>query len=420
MRFVRLRPRGVLSALPDFRRLWAAQTVSVFGDQISILALPLAAVLVLDASAAEMGLLAAAGWMPHLLFSLVAGLVVDSAERRARIVIAADVARAAALLTVPAAYWLDALTMAHLLVVAFAVGTLTVLFDVAMSGYFPRVVPREHIVEAQGSFGATRSLSYIAGPSLAGVLVQVLSAPVAVLADALSFLLSGAFIARIRAVEPPREARGHESIRARLAAGFRYTLGHPILRAATGATSVINFFNLGFNAIVVLYLSRELELEAGLIGLVFGAGAIGALLGSLVAAPIGRRIGVGPAIVVGSLLFPLPLLAFPLADGPTPLVVVVLIAGEFLAGVGVMLFDVNQNSLIVLVTPDRMRPLQMSTMRFFVYGVRPLGALAGGFLGAALGLRTALFVTAALTTLGVLFLLFSPVRTLRELPADPG
>ena len=406
--------------MPDFRRLWAAQTASVFGDQVSALALPLAAVLVLDASAVQMGVLAAAGWLPHLLFSLAAGLVVDAAARRRPMVVAADVARAAALVTVPAAYWADALTIEHLLAVAFVVGTFTVLFDVAMSGYFPRVVPREHIVEAQGKFGATRSLSYVAGPSAAGLLVQVLTAPVAVLADGLSFLVSGAFLARIRAVEPLREAEEHETIRARLASGFRFTLGHPILRAAVGCTSVVNFFNLGFSAIVVLYLSRELELPAGLIGIIFGAGAVGALAGSFVAAPIGRRIGIGPAIVLGSLLFPLPLLAFPLATGPRPLIVALLILGEFGAGLGVMLFDVNQNSLIVLVTPDRMRPRQMATMRFFVYGVRPLGALAGGVFGELLGLRGALVLTSAAAALGVVFLLASPVRTLRELPADPG
>jgi MFS family permease len=335
-------------------------------------------------------------------------------------VVAADIARAGALLTVPLAYWADVLTIEHLLAVAFVVGTFTVLFDVAMSGYFPRVVPREHIMEAQGHFGATRSLSYIAGPSVTGFLVQLLSAPVAVLADAVSFLVSGAFIARIRAVEPSREPEEHESIRARLASGFRFTLGHPILRAAIGVTSVINFFNLGFSAIVVLYLARELELEAGLIGIVFGAGAVGALIGSLIAAPIGRRIGIGPVIIVGSLVFPLSLLAFPLADGPKALVVAFLIVGEFGAGLGVMLFDVNQNSLIVLVTPDRMRPRQMATMRFFVYGVRPLGALAGGLFGELLGLRGALFLTTSAAALGVGFLLASPVRTLRELPADPG
>ena len=301
----------------------------------------------------------------------------------------------------PVAYWADALTIEHLLAVAFVVGTFTVLFDVAMSGYFPRVVPREHIVEAQGHFGATRSLSYIAGPSVSGFLVQALTAPVAVLADAVSFLVSGAFIARIRATEPPPEPGEPETIRARLASGFRFTLGHPILRAAIGCTSVVNFFNLGFGAIVVLYLARDLELEAGLIGVIFGAGAVGALLGSLIAARVGRRIGIGPAIIVGSLLFPLSLLAFPFAGGPKPLVVALLILGEFVAGLGVMLFDVNQNSLIVLVTPDRMRPRQMATMRFFVYGVRPLGALAGGLFGEALGLRGALFLTTTASALGV-------------------
>ncbi len=420
MRLARLRPTGALWADRDFRKLWAAQSVSVFGDQISALALPLVAVVVLDASASQMGLLTAAGWAPHLVLSLAVGLVVDAAATRRRMLVLADLARAVSLATVPFAYWLDVLTMAQLLAVAFVVGGFTVLFDVAHGAYFLRIVPRTAVMEAQSRFSASRSISYIAGPSTSGLLVQALTAPVAVVADALSFVVSAGFLARIEATEPPPEPRTEEGVRSRLAAGFRFTLGHPILRAGIGATSTINFFNLAFGAIVVLFLVRELDLEPGVIGVVFGAGAVGALVGALVAAPIGRRIGIGPAIVAGSVLFPLALLLFPAARGPDALVVALLVVGEFAAGIGVMLFDVNQNSLTLLLTPDRMRPRQMATARFFNYGVRPLGALFGGFLAEAVGLRTALWVTGVATLLGVLWLLASPVRTLREPPAEPA
>lgn len=410
------RARGELWREPEFLKLWAGQTVSVFGDQITVLALPLAAVLTLDASAAQMGLLAAASWAPHLLFSLPAGLWVDRAPSRRRIMVAADVGRALVLATVPIAAWLGLLTIEQLLGVAFAIGALTVAFDVAQSAFFLRIVRREHVVEAQSKMMVSRSGSYIAGPSLAGFLVQLITAPAALLADAFSFVASAAFIGRIRAVEPAPEASNGERVWRRLADGFRFTLGHPILRAGIGCTSTVNFFNLGFGAIVVLYLAEELELEPGLIGIVFGAGAVGALVGAFLAASAGRRLGIGPAIVVGSILFPAALLLFPLAAGPEPVVVGMLLAGEFLAGIGVMLFDVNQNSLMLLVTPDRMRPRQMATTRFFVYGIRPLGALFGGALATAIGLRGALWVTGLGAVLGVVWLLVSPVRSLREVP----
>jgi MFS family permease len=412
------RLRGALWHEPEFLKLWAAQTVSVFGDQISLLAIPLVAVLTLDASAAEMGLLTAAAWAPHLLFSLPAGLWVDRAASRRRVMIVADVARALVLATVPIAVWLDLLTIAQLLAVAFAIGALTVMFDVASGAFFLRVVRREDAVEAQSKMMVSRSASYIAGPSLAGFLVQVATAPLALLADAFSFLGSAAFLRRLRTTEPPPEPPNGESVAERLAGGFRFVLGNPVLRAGIGCTSTINFFNLAFNAILILYLADELGLEPGLIGIVFGVGAVGALVGAFVAAPLGRRLGIGPAIVAGSVLFPLGLLLFPLARGPEALVVALLLVGEFVAGVGVMLFDVNQNSLMLLVTPDRMRPRQMATSRFFNYGVRPLGALFGGLLATVIGLRAALWLTGVATLAGVLWLWFSPVRTLHELPQE--
>jgi MFS family permease len=409
--------RGRLWRNPEFLKLWGGQTVSVFGDQVTLLALPLTAVLVLDASATEMGVLAAAVWAPHLLFSLVAGVIVDRTPSRRRLMIAGDLGRGLLLASVPLAYAVDALTMAHLLAVAFGVGALTVLFDVANSSYFLRVVPRDDVLEAQSKMSVSRSGSYIAGPATAGGLVQALTAPVALVADALSFFASAGFLSRIRAAELPVDPEAREGMRSRLAEGFRFTFGQPILRAGIACTSTLNFFNLAFTAIVVLYLSDELGLSPGLIGIVFGAGAVGAMVGALVAAPVGRRLGIGPTIVLGAVLFPLPLLAFPLASGSERVVVATLIAGEFLAAVGVMLFDVNQNTLWLLVTPEPIRPRSMATSRFFVYGVRPLGSLFGGVLGSAIGLRPTLLLTGIASLGGVVWLLASPVAALREAPA---
>jgi predicted MFS family arabinose efflux permease len=323
------------------------------------------------------------------------------------------VLRALTLATIPLAYAFDALTLAQLLVVALVVGSLTVVFDLAYSTFLPLLVKREDVVEAQGRLSVSRSASYIAGPALGGVLVQALSAPAAVAADALSFVGSALFVRRARVEEPvPQQADG--TLWQRLGVGLRFVFGHPLLRAGVLCTATINFFNLAFNAIVVLYMSRELGLSAGVIGLVFSAGAVGALLGAIVAPRVGRRLGLGPTIVRGAVLFPAPLIGFALASGPEPLVVGTLILAEGLASVGVMLYDVNLNSLNLLATPWHLRGRQSGAMRVVNYGVRPIGALAGGVLAASIGLRPALLVGALGALIGVVFLLASPMRSTRQ------
>lgn len=262
----RSRLRGALWSNREFRNLWAGQSVSLLGDEISGLAIPLVAVLLLDASPTQMGLLMALKWLPHLLFSLGAGLYVDRTARRLRIMIATDLLRAAALASIPVAYWFDALTMEHLLAASFVVGALTVFFDVSWSTFFMRVVPRADVVEANAKLSVTRSLSNVGGPPAAGGLVQALGGPVAVLADALSFVFSALFLRRIRVDEPPLPPPSGESIRTRLAGGFRFLFEHPVLRAQLLCSSTINLFNLAFYAIVVLFMAEELELSAGAIG----------------------------------------------------------------------------------------------------------------------------------------------------------
>jgi Na+/melibiose symporter-like transporter len=259
----------------------------------------------------------------------------------------------------------------------------------------------------------TRSLSYIAGPSVAGFLVQALGAPVALLADATSFLFS-AFALRGTRVEEPAVERPEEPSLKRLAAGFRHLFGDALLRGSLLCTSTINLFNFFLTAIFVLYASRTLGLSAATIGLVLGAGAVGALIGALIAPRVGRRIGIGRAVVVGAILFPAPLALFPLASGSHALAIAMLIAGEFLATIGVMLFDVNQNSVLALATPDALRTRVFGAYRFVNYGTRPVGALLGGLLGGVIGLRETLWISVAGSSLGVVFLLFSPMPRVRE------
>jgi MFS family permease len=415
--------RAEAVALPPLRRqreflkLWAGQSISVFGDSVTLLALPLTAVLTLGASAGQMGLLTAAGLAPHLLLSLHAGAWIDRRHRRRWILVAADLGRAALIATVPLAAAVDALTLTHVYVVAFAVGVLTVFFDVGYMSLLALVVPRRDFVEANAKLSLSRSASWIGGQPLAGGLVQLLTAPFALLADALSFLLSGSFIGRIRVEERPLEEQPAR-IREQLREGFGFVLGQPLMRAKLGCAATINLFNFVFHAIFVLYATRELGVGPGLLGLVLGAGAVGAAIGALIAPRVERRIGIGPSILVGSILFPAPLLLVPAAGGPFTLVLALLFASEFLAGIGVMLFDVSGGSLSLFLTPQRLLARATGTYRFVNYGIRPIGALLGGALGSAIGLRPTLWLATAGALLGVVWLVFSPLPRLREQPAE--
>ncbi len=406
-------PQPPLTRQPAFVRFWAAKTISVFGDQISMLAIPLTAVLALNASALEVGILTALAWLPHLLFSLPAGVWIDRRAHRRENMIVADLLRALALATIPIAWWLDALTMWHLLGVAFAVGAMTVFFDLSSASFFVALVHRSQYVDANSKLSTSHSLSYIAGPSTAGFLVQVFTAPVALVADALSFVASAIALRGVRVEEPKVESNA-TSARDDLVEGFRYLAHQPVLRAGVICTSIINLFSFFIFAIFVLYASRTLGLSAGAIGVILGAASFGALAGALIAPRIGRRLGIGRAVVLGAVLFPAPMALFPLAQGGHWLSGSMLLAGEFLASVGVMIFDVNQNSLSAMIMPNEVRSRVVGVSRFFNYGTRPFGALLGGVLGAWLGLRPTLWMGVLGCLLGVFFLLASPMPQMRE------
>jgi MFS family permease len=401
----------------DFRRLWIGQTISVFGDQMTLLGIPLVAVLVLGADATAMGFLTAAGLLPHLLFSLVAGAWLDRVRRRRRLMIAADLGRAALIATIPLAYALGVLSMAQLYVVGFLSGSLAVAFDLSWNTVFVSVTKRERYVEAMALLNGSRSLAYVGGPTIGGWLVQLLGAPLAMLADAVSYLGSVVFLRRIESPEPPVEPE-EGSMRERLLAGLVFILGDPIMRPTLLAAATINLFNFAFAALFILYATAGLGIEPGLLGLALGSGAVGGVIGAVIASRVGRRIGLGPAYALGCLVFPVPLILVPVAAAEMPMaaILALLFASEFVAGLGVMILDINVGAVISARTPDRIRSRAGGAFRFINYGVRPIGAVLGGALGASLGVREALFVATIASTAGVLWLVGSPVLRLRDLP----
>ena len=399
----------------DFRNLWAAETVSQLGSQVSGLALPLVAVITLEASAFEVALLGVVEFAPFILISLPAGVWVDRLRRKP-ILVGADLGRAALLASVPIAYWADALTIWQLYVVGFCVGVLTVFFDVCYQSYLPSLVDRRQLVEGNSKLEVSRSGAQLAGPGLAGGLVELLKAPGAVFLDALSFLASAIFLFRIRAEEtaPTRaERQAGPGMKEEVKEGLRWVLGNRYLRWIAASTATFNFFGNVIFAVFLVYVVRELGLRPGVIGVVFAISSIGYLIGALLANRVSRRFGVGPAIVIGAAGSIAVLL---LAVAPKSNAIPFIIAAQAISSMGVPIYNITQVSFRQAITPERLQGRMNSVMRFIVWGVMPLGSLLGGALASWVSLRFAIWVGAIGMSLAVLPVLLSPVRTLREMP----
>jgi MFS family permease len=414
---VRVWPTGGLWRQADFLKLWSAETVSQFGTQVSLLAIPLTAVIVLDATAFQVAALATIEFLPFILFTLPAGVWVDRLPRRP-ILIAGDFGRALLLATIPGAYLSGHLTLGQLYVVAFGTGTCTVFFDVAYQSYLPSLVEREQLVDGNSKLEISRSSAQIAGPGFGGLLVQLFTAPYAILADAVSFVGSGAFILRIGRREEWQQADRDEteksSLWIELKEGLRFVLGNPNLRAQAGCTSTSNFFfNVAF-AVYVVFLVRVLHLSPGVIGLVFSIGSIGSLIGALTARRITNRLGIGPSTIAVTILQgPAGLMmAFAPRSFPLPF----LIGGWLVLGFVIVVYNITQVSYRQAICPARLQGRMNSVMRFIVWGTIPLGNLVGGGLATWIGLRPTLAIGAAGSGLSFLWILFSPQRHLREMP----
>ncbi|HSO30618.1 MAG TPA: MFS transporter [Candidatus Sulfomarinibacteraceae bacterium] len=405
-----------LLRMPDFRRFWIGQTISVIGDQVALVALPLTAVIVLQADAAQMGLLTAAALLPHLLFSLPAGVWLDRVPRRRRLMIAADLGRAILGASIPIAWLAGVLTLEQLFVVGFLSGSLSVVFDILWATIFVSVAPRERYVEGNTLLSGSRSIATVAGPTISGGLVQALGAPIAILVDAASFVASAFSLARIQSPEAPVEP-DDARLGERLTAGLRFIFGDSIVRTTLLAAGTINFFNYGFAALFILYATTALGVSPGILGLVLGSAAVGGVVGAVIAAGVGRRLGLGRAFALGCVLFPAPLIIVPLVgDAGAPVILAGLFVAEFGAGIGVMILDVNVGAVLLARTPDRIRARAGGAFRFVNYGIRPIGALVGGLLGSTFGVRETLFVVTIGALLGGLWLIRSPILRLRDLP----
>jgi MFS family permease len=401
---------------PNFLKLWIGQTISLVGSQMTILALPLVAILALEATPVQVGILGAAQYAPFLVLGLLAGVWVDRLRRRP-LLIWADLGRAALLGSIPTAAVVGLLRIEQLYLVAFLAGVLTVFFDVAYQSFLPSLVRREQLVEGNSKLEMSRSFAQIAGPGLGGGLVQLVTAPIALLVDSLSFLASALFVASIHAREREPDRSARQSLRAEIVEGLRLVFGHPLLRANAGCTGTWNLFSHLLEVVFILYATRELGVEPATLGLILAARGPGAFLGALLAGQVARRFGVGPTIILAALVGAMGELTLPLA-GSVPLQAVwLLLAGFFISGAAGTIYNVNTVSLRQAITQHHLQGRMNATIRLLIWGTIPIGFLLGGFLAEAIGLRPTLVVGAVAGQLSFLWVLLSPLRVLREPPA---
>jgi len=402
----------------DFVKLWSAQTISQFGDEVTGLALPLVAIITLGASPLEIGLLGTFQFLPFILLTIPAGVWVDR-MRRKPVLIGADIGRALLLTSIPVAFIGGWLSIPQLYFVGFMVGCLEVFFDIAYQSYLPAVIEREQLTEGNAKLELSSSASSVIGPGVAGFLVELVRAPFAILFDALSYLGAVVMLLIIRRPEVPPAphdaATGpRPSMRTEAIEGLRYVLGHRYLRSIAACTGTLNLFgNIG-GVILLIYIVNELGITAGTVGIIFAIANLGVLFGALTAERLARWIGIGPTIVWSAFISAFALI--PVAIAPREAPVPFLVASGVIGAATAVIYNVNQVSLRQAITPERMLGRMNATMRFVVWGTIPIGSIVGGFLGGLIGLQATIWVGAIGSFLGFLPVFFSQVRTLRRIP----
>jgi MFS family permease len=412
----------------DFRLLWVGETSSRLGTSVTTVVLPLVAVSTLHASTFNVSLLTAAAWLPWLLIGLVAGSWVDRLRRRP-LMIWCDVISAVFFASVPVAVVMGHLTDAQLLVVALGAGCASVMFTTAYGVYIIDLMSdKADRAIANSALQGSASAAQIGGPGLGGLLAQALGAATALLADSLSFLISAACLVAIRAPEPPLSTKPREqSLRSQVAEGVRYLRHDPLLRPLVLFGGTANLALIGYQAILIVFLVRDVGLKAGTIGLLLGLISCGGLIGAIVANPIARRLGTGRALLLTKVgACPFALLIPLTASGPR---LALLVIGGLGVGIGIVAGNVISTGFTQAYVPTTLYARMSATTNVFNCGTMPIGAVLGGTLGATLGLQTALWITTALLPASALILVASPLRRLRWLPvrltesagsAEPG
>jgi MFS family permease len=393
----------------DFIKLWTGFTIARVGSQITILALPLTAVLLLGAGATETGFLVAAQMAPSLVAGLFIGVWVDRLRRRP-ILIWSDVGSAVVIASVPLAAALSSLTLAQLYVVAFLAGAFAIATDLARVAFVPALVGRPGLVTANSRLQASNAVAQVAGPSLGGILVQSLTAPIAMLVDALSFVVSAVFIAAIRTPEAPRSRETEASVWHEIREGLRWVRHQPIVLRSILAIALANIEWFAVEAVLVVYATRELGLSPALLGISLAVIGPLSLLGAGLAGPLTARWGLGPVMIVALFLETVSRLLLPFARGTPVEAAAILGLSQAILGLTVPLWVVSSVTLQQALTPPHLLGRVNSAARFVAFGVAPPAAIGAGIAADLFGIRVTLFASAVIAFLAFLYLLFSPVR----------
>jgi MFS family permease len=403
----------------DFVKFWFGDTFTQFGSQITTLALPLTAVLTLHASSFDMGLLNTATYLPFLFLTLFVGVWIDRVKRRP-VMLWSLAGRTVVLLMVPVLSWTHVLSVPWLVFAALLLGVFTVCFEVTYQAYVPAIVEREDLQEANSKLQVSASSAQVAGPALGGGLVGWLGGPVTLLTNAGALAVPLACLNLIRrredAPEVGQEGEERRKVWSDIRSGLKFTFGNPMLRACALEAGTYNGFWLVLETVFLLYATQKLGLSSGVIGLVIGGGAVGALLGAVIAKKLSDRLGVGTTISLAMVSGCAAPILVPLAGGPRAVLLALLTLSYFIGGLGSTVANIQVVSLRQAVTPYRMLGRMSASYRFIAYGPIPFGAMLGGGLGDAIGLRSTLVVAAAGLFASSLWIVFSPIRTLRTIP----
>lgn len=412
------RPTGGLWANANFINLWTAESIAQIGSQISPVAIPLLAALTLNASAFQMGLLTAASGVPVLLLGFLAGAWVDRLRKKP-VMMAMDIGRALVLMAIPVAALLDVLSIPLLIAVALLTGSQSVVFNAAYVSILPSLVKRRELSDANGKLYASMSVAQVAGPATAGTLVSLLSAPVVMVINSLTYLGSAFYIRRIDHDEDLSGSPADDRHLLReVSEGFRALFSSPVLRAISLSSATINLAGWMFLAVYVLYMTGDLGLSATGVGLVFASGGAGALIGSLVASRLANTLGVGRVMVWAAILFGVSGLTVPMAilapDHALPLIVF----AEFAQWMTLVIFNVLGLSLRQTLTPSRLLGRVAASNQVLAQGMMPIGSFLGGAIGSLVSVQAALLAGVFGMFLAAGWVLFSPVRAIREMPAE--
>ncbi|MFC6091648.1 MFS transporter [Saccharothrix lopnurensis] len=419
---------GSLFQQANFRNLWFGQTLSLFAAEITAGVIPLLAALTLNASVLEMGVLSAVSFLPYLVISLFAGVWLDRLPKRP-VIVAADLARGVLLLLVPLAAVLDLLSMPFLLLIAVLIGVGTVVADIGSASFLPSVVGRRDLVDGNGKLEISNNASRMAGEAVGGVLVQVLTAPFALLFNTVAYAASAVFTQRIRVdpeVKPEVDEDDEEQPDARkpdfwreVGEGLRFVFGNPIVRTLAITALLFNLFTFFIEPVFLIFITRTLALEPIYIGLILSSSGVGGVVGAMISGRVSRKLPLGTLLVVTQVLAGAASLLIPVATlVPKPAAVVLIIVMHFVDAVMVIVYNVNQRSYRSAVTPDALQGRMNASIRMIVMGVCPLGALLGGVVGNALSATTALIIGSVGILSSGVYIAFTRIRSVKEIPTE--